>query len=136
MYLQFATLALTSPQPVKESDMAFVSISEIKGIASEDRRCVGPTLTINKRGVGYITRAVYGETKPTTIEVEIDFEEKAIRLITGDCYAKKLVGRVKHSFNVPAAARRKLLPDGEDKLTIALTKSNDGWWYGSFGRED
>lgn len=112
--------------------MAFVSISKIKEISRTDRRCVGPKLTINKRGVGYITRAVYDEIKPTTIEVEIDFDAKAIRLIVGDCYSKKLVGRVKHSFNVPVAARRRILSGGEEKLTIDLTKSDDGWWYGKY----
>lgn len=116
--------------------MAFVSINEMKKFTREDKRYVGPTLTINHRGVAYITRAVYGDIKPATIELEIDFDEKKIRLITGESYAKKLVGRLKHSFNVPVAARRKLLPGDLKKLIIPLTKSEDGWWYGTFKAED
>lgn len=115
--------------------MAFVSINKIKEVTRHDRRCVGPKLTINKRGVGYITRAVYDEIKPTTIEVEIDFDSKKIRLMVGDCFTKKLGGRVMHSFNVPVAARRKILSDGQDKITMDLTKSEDGWWYGEFSGE-
>lgn len=115
--------------------MAFVSINNMKKFTREDRRLVGPTLTINKRGVGYITRAVYDEIKPTTIEVEIDFDEKRIRLITGDSYTKKLVGRLGHTFNVPVAVRRKLLVEGQEKLVVPLTKSDDGWWYGRYQQE-
>lgn len=112
--------------------MAFVSINEMKKFTREDKRYVGPTLTINKRGVGFITRAVYGDIKPTTIEVEVDFDEKLIRLITGDVYAKKLVGRLKHTFNIPVSVRRKLLSDGHEKMVVPLTQREDGWWYGNY----
>ena len=112
--------------------MAFVSINELKKFTREDNRCVGPTLTINKRGVGYITRAVYGDIKPTTIEIEVDFDEKLIRLMTGDGYAKKLVGRLRHSFNIPVAVRRKILLDDQEKMIVPLTQHSDGWWYGNY----
>ena len=112
--------------------MAFVPINEVKKISCEDRRLVSPTLTIYGHGSACITRAVYDEIKPSTIEVEVDFEMGKVRLKTGLNLSKKLYGRVGHTFSVPVAVRRKVLPDAKAKLTIPLTRYDDGWWYGTF----
>ena len=115
--------------------MAFVSINKMKKFTREDSRCVGPQLTITERGMAYITRAIYDEVKPSTIEMEVDLESKQIRLKTGNNLSKNLIGRLKHTFHVPIAVRKKIVPVGEKHLKIALTKAEDGWWYGSFGGE-
>ncbi|EIV6183969.1 hypothetical protein L9H89_003711 [Klebsiella aerogenes] len=107
--------------------MAFVSIIEMR-----DKRCVGPAITISALGTAYITRALYAGKKPSSIEMEIDIERKMIRVKTGEGFPKKLTGRVRHTFNVPVFVRRKVLSDGEKSRRIKLTKSDDGWWYGSY----
>ncbi|HBT0394441.1 TPA: hypothetical protein ACRXX2_003552 [Klebsiella pneumoniae] len=112
--------------------MAFVSITEIKKYMRDDKRCVGPTVTVNSFGTAYISRAVYGSEKPSSIDVEVDIDEKIIRLKTGNGFSKKLTGRVGHTFCVPVFVRRQILSKGEKTIKIRLTKSEDGWWYGSY----
>ena len=113
--------------------MAFVSIDKMKKFTREDSRCTGPQLTITVKGIGYINRALYDDVKPSTIEMEVDFETRQVRLRVGENLPKTLTGRVKHTFNIPVAAYKNIVPAGEKNIKIALTKSDDGWWYGRFG---
>ncbi|WP_065804746.1 hypothetical protein [Klebsiella quasipneumoniae] len=112
--------------------MAFVSIIEMRKNTSGDKRCTGPSITITAHGTAYITRALYTDKKPSSIEMEVDIEGKMVRVKTGEGYQKKLTGRVRHTFNVPVFVRRKVLSEGEKSRRINLTKSDDGWWYGSY----
>lgn len=116
--------------------MAFVSINNLRKFTREDGRMASPIITITNRGVAYITRAVYDEIKPSTIDMEVDFEDGKIRLRTGDNLSRKLVGKVKHTFNVPVSVWKKIVPANDMNIKIHLTKSEDGWWYGSFKAED
>ncbi|HHD7476610.1 TPA: hypothetical protein ACOVJJ_004465 [Klebsiella oxytoca] len=112
--------------------MAFVSRIEMRKYMHDDNRCAGPTVTINALGTAYISRALYGDKKPSSIDMEVDIETKMVRIKMGDGLPKKLNGGVRHMFNVPVFVRRQILAKGEKVLKIHLTKSDDGWWYGSY----
>lgn len=111
--------------------MAFIQFSEMKKFSRPRDNSALPSVTI-RNGAGYITKAVYGKSKPPTIDVQIDNQTKTIRLRTGECLPQKLSGRVGHSFSVPAAVAKLIIPEGEKSLKIYLDKSNDGWWYGQY----
>jgi hypothetical protein len=116
--------------------MAFVSIDKMKKFTRDGGGNSGPAITITSRGIGYVTQAVYGSKKPSTIEIEIDVDEKIIRLKTGDDFNTKLTGRVRHTFNIPVAVRREIVPDNEARIKIQLEKSDDGWWYGRYSEAE
>lgn len=112
--------------------MAFVSLLEMRRNAPSK----SPTVTFRVNGCGYITKAVYGNGKPSTIEVQIDTEEKTVRLRTGEGLSQKLNGRVGHTFSLPKAARKELIPDGDVSIRLDLTMGDDGWWYASYKKSE
>lgn len=112
--------------------MGFVSVSEMRKFTRNYSASRIPTVTLRRTGTAYITRAVYGDTKPPTIEVQLDTEEKIIRIRTGEGLAYKLIGRVGHTFSFPKRAAQETIPEGEKSVKIELTKMADGWWYGSY----
>ncbi|EOL8940765.1 hypothetical protein ACM91Y_002239 [Cronobacter dublinensis] len=109
--------------------MAFVSLNEMKGSTSSK----APSVTFRVNGVGYITKAIYRDKKPSTIEVQIDIGEKKVRLKTGNNFLQKVTGRVGHNFSLPKAAAKEVIPPGESSIKITLTEGEDGWWYGKYG---
>lgn len=108
--------------------MAFVSLLEMRKRTPSKN----PAVTFRGNGIGFITKAVYGHGKPSTIEVQIDAEEKTVRLRTGEGLSQKLNGRVGHTFSLPKAARKELIPDGDVSIRLDLTMGDDGWWYASY----
>lgn len=111
--------------------MAFVSMSELRAFSRTYSPSHQPSLTV-RYGTAYITKAVYGDTKPSSIEVQIDAETKQVRVRTGEGLPNKLNGRVGHTFSFPKAAAKEIIPDGTKAVKIALSKEADGWWYGSY----
>ena len=108
--------------------MAFVSLQEMR----KHTHSKSPTVTFHGNGCGYITKAVYGDGKPSTIEVQIDTTEKSVRLRTGEGLPQNLSGRVGHTFALPKAAQKELIPSGEASIKLDLKRGEDGWWYGSY----
>lgn len=111
--------------------MAFVSMSEMRKFSRTYLPPHQASLTV-RYGTAYITKAVYGDVKPSSIEVQIDAATKQLRLRTGEGLSYKLSGRVGHTFGFPKAAAKEVIPDGEKSLKIILTKGDDGWWYGTY----
>lgn len=111
--------------------MSFISLSEMRAFSRTYSPSHQPTVTV-RYGTAYITRAVYGEEKPSSIEVQIDAESKQIRIRVGDGLPSKLNGRVGHTFSMPKAAAKEIIPTGEKSVKISLEKDADGWWYGSY----
>ncbi|EPS2706728.1 hypothetical protein [Cronobacter turicensis] len=109
--------------------MAFVSLNEMR-VTTPSK---APSVTFRANGVGYITKAIYRDKKPSTIEVQIDISEKKVRLKTGDNFLQKLNGRVGHTFSLPKAAAKEVIPPAESSIKIILTEGEDGWWYGEYG---
>lgn len=91
----------------------------------------GLTLKWNKGGsiAGHVSVAIRGDHK--MIEVEIDRATNVIRVKPGDISGAKL-----HTgtFSLSASFGRKMIPEGEDKRFIPLSKSSDGWWYGDYSK--
>lgn len=114
--------------------MAFVSIETMRKFSRSDAR--GPAVTFRRTGNGYITQAVFDGPKQPTIDVQIDAEMKQVRLRTGDDCARKLVGRVGHTFGFPRKAADEVIPCGEKAVRIELRKADDGWWYGSYEAQE
>lgn len=111
--------------------MSFIQFSEMKRFYRPGNNNAAPSVTI-RNGTGYITKAVYGKSKPSTIDIQFDHQTKTIRLRTGEGFPQKLYGRVGHGFSVPVAVAKLIVPEGEKSLKIYLDKSNDGWWYGNY----
>jgi len=108
--------------------MAFISIASLAKYTRNDSPA--PKLTVRANGSCHLTKIVVAEFN--TVEVEIDTEEKLIRLKTGANYSRKLTGRVGVCFAIPSAVYRDVLNPGETKRELPLTLSDDGWWYGSY----
>ncbi|CAM7369821.1 hypothetical protein PHDIMM138B_07270 [Phytobacter diazotrophicus] len=115
--------------------MAFVSMSELRKFSRTYSPSHQASLTV-RHGTAYITKAVYGDTKPSSIEVQIDAEKKQVRLRTGEGLSHKLCGRVGHTFSFPKAAAKEVIPSGGKSLKIILTSGGDGWWYGEYQQQE
>lgn len=115
--------------------MAFVSMSELRKFSRTYSPSHQASLTV-RYGTAYITKAVYGDAKPSSIEVQIDAETKQVRLRTGEGLSHKLCGRVGHTFSFPKAAAKEVIPSGGKSLKIILTSGGDGWWYGEYQQQE
>ncbi|EOV9552185.1 hypothetical protein ACN5L0_001601 [Cronobacter turicensis] len=120
---------MKSSPNLEGKNMGFVSLNDMRASTPSKE----PSVTFRKNGVGYITKAIYGDKKPSTIEVQIDMAEKKVRIKTGENFLQKLNGRVGHTFSLPKAAAKEVIPPGESSLKITLTEGEDGWWYGEYG---
>jgi len=90
-------------------------------------------ISIYWNGACIITKNI-SKSNPTA-ELEIDFDEKIIRVRTGEGLQNKLTGRVGTSFSCPKAVHSVVIPRRDKKRVVELTEKPDGWWYGSYGEK-
>ncbi|WP_428945272.1 hypothetical protein ACQK5W_04120 [Pantoea sp. FN060301] len=68
-------------------------------------------------------------------ELELDEVTKQVRVRCGTESGVKLSGAAGGQFSVSKSFGRKVIPSGKEKTHIALTLSDDGWWYGNYGEQ-
>lgn len=103
--------------------MAFVSVLEL------NRNISNAKITFYANGSCMLPKVVSGAG--SSMDMEVDFEIKEIRLRVGHGLSKKVTDN--GASSVPAALHRKIISAGDNKAVISLDMRDDGWWYGSYG---
>lgn len=115
--------------------MTFISVSTIKKVRKDKVSNVPAKLTIRRRGMAYITKAVMAAAGDQTIDVQLDQLAKTVRVKTGAGLPYQLSGRVGHTFYVNSTVAKIFMRHAsaqDEALIMELTKGDDGWWYGSY----
>ena len=113
--------------------MTFISVSTIKKVRKDKVSNVPAKLTVRRRGMAYITKAVMAAPGDQTIDVQIDEVLRQVRVQTGAGLTYQLGGGVGHTFYVNSAVAKLMMrdiPAQDEAIIVELSKAADGWWYG------
>ncbi len=115
--------------------MAFISMNELSKHRITSSK-TGKFLTIRKNRVAYISKSILAGEK--TVELQINFEKKEVRLHLGEGLRNKLCGPGGSGgqFTVPSAVVEAIIDTGQIIKRIDIEKNSDGWWYGSYKSEE